>query len=277
MEDVDLVAYNIPARIIEEYRGRRVIVRSNRASEIAACLSKEPVNELLYVQLLSLDCEVDQLIHWRESAPIDIVMQDPAEFPKLYRYSDLLENHPVRVSIPVAPGCYKAVKLAVSLNFAVKLVIAQPDHSLIEELAQVLDLYLHRPNVAQPVEYFHSTFLSFYQGVPNALWLVQEDDPAVIRYITDDGKDTVSPRLEGITLGADWGSVLVDYQRALLAQGGECKGCEFWDNCGGYFKWPEKQYRCDGVKSLFRSLKDGAAELQRQLKSFEKSQGGTRQ
>jgi hypothetical protein len=99
----------------------------------------------------------------------------------------------------------------------------------------------------------------------------------VIRYITDDGKVRVSPRLEGITLGADWGSVLVDYQRALLAQGGECKGCEFWDNCGGYFKWPEKQYRCDGVKSLFRSLKDGAAELQLQLKSFEKSQGGTRQ
>jgi hypothetical protein len=273
---VDL-AYNIPARMIDEYRGSRVIVRSHRASEIVPCLTKEPVKELMYVQLLSLDCEVDQLIHWRESAPIDIVMQNPAEFPKLYRYSDLLENHPVRVSIPVAPGCYKAVKLAVSLNFAVKLVIAQPDHSLIEELAQVLDLYLHRPNVAQPVEYFHSTFLSFYQGVPNALWLVQEDDPAVIRYVSDEGKETVSPRLEGVTLGADWGSVLADYQRALLAQGGECEGCEFWDNCGGYFKWPEKEYRCDGVKSLFRSLKDGAAELQRQLKSFEKSQGGIRQ
>ncbi len=273
---VDL-AYNIPVRMIDEYRDSRVIVRSHSASEIVACLTKVPVKQLMYVQLLSLDCEVDQLIHWGESAPIDIVMQDPAEFPKLYRYSDLLENHPVRVSIPAAPGCYKAVKLAVSLNFGVKLLIGQPDHSLIAELARVLDLYLYRPNVAQPVEYFHSTFLSFYQGVPNALWLVQEDDPAVIRYITDDGEDTVSPRLEGIASRADRGSVLAGYQRALLAKESECESCEFWDNCGGYFKWPEKQYRCDGVKSLFRSIKAGAAELQSQLKSFEKSRGGTRQ
>ncbi|HZM85482.1 MAG TPA: hypothetical protein VFF31_02900 [Blastocatellia bacterium] len=273
---VDL-AYNIPVRMIDEYRDSRVIVRSHSASEIVACLTKEPVKQLMYVQLLSLDCEVDQLIHWGESAPIDIVMQDPAEFPKLYRYSDLLENHPVRVSIPAAPGCYKAVKLAVSLNFGVKLLIGQPDHSLIAELARVLDLYLYRPNVAQPVEYFHSTFLSFYQGVPNALWLVQEDDPAVIRYITDDGEDTVSPRLEGIASRADCGSVLAGYQRALLAKESECESCEFWDNCGGYFKWPEKQYSCDGVKSLFRSIKAGAAELQSQLKSFEKSRGGTRQ
>ena len=270
----DSVVYNIPARMVEEYRGRPVIVRSDQASQLAACVSEEYLKDLVYVQLLSLDGEVDDLIHWGDLVPVDLVMRDPAEFPKLYRHSDLLENHPVRVSIPVAPGCYKAVKLAVSLNFAVKLVISQqPDQALIEELAQVLDLYLHRPNVAQPVEYFHSTFLGFYHGAATTLWSVQEEDPTVIRYVTDDGKETISPRLNGFALGTDLGTVLADYQRALLAEKGECESCEFWDNCGGYFKWPDKQYQCDGVKSLFRTLKEAVGELQRELKSFDESQG----
>lgn len=271
----DSVVYNIPTRMVEEYRGHPVIVRSDQASELVARLSKEDLKYLVCVQLLSLDGEVDDLIHWGDLVPVDLVMRDPAEFPKLYRYSDLLENHPVRVSIPVAPGCYKAVKLAVSLNFAVKLVIAQqPTQALIEELAQVLDLYLHRPNVAQPVEYFHSTFLAFYHGAAPTLWSVQEEDPTVIRYITDDGKETISPRLNGFAFGTDCGAVVADYQRALLAEKGECESCEFWDNCGGYFKWPDRQYPCDGVKSLFRTLKEAAGELQRELKSFDASQGG---
>ena len=270
----DSVVYNIPARMVEEYRGRPVIVRTDQASELVARVSEEDLKYLVCVQLLSLDGEVDGLIHWGDLVPVDIVMRDLAEFPKLYRYSDLLENHPVRVSIPVAPGCYKAVKLAVSLNFAVKLVITQqPDQALIGELAQVLDLYLHRPNVAQPVEYFHSTFLGFYHGAATTLWSVQEEDPTVIRYVTDEGRETISPRLNGFTRAGDFDAVVADYQRALLAEKGECEGCEFWDNCGGYFKWPDKQYRCDGVKSLFRTLKEAAGELQRELKSFDEGQG----
>lgn len=270
----DSVAYNIPARMIGAYRNRPVIVRSDQASELVACLAETDLNDLVCVQLLSVDSELDELIPWGRSVPVDIVMRQPAEFPKLYRHSDLLENHPVRVSIPAAPGCYKAVKLAVSLNFAVKLVISQqPDKALIEEMAQVLDLYLHLPNVSQPVEYFHSSFLAFFHGGAANLWSLQEEDPAEIRYITDDGKETISPRLNGFALGADSGAAIAGYQRALLAEKGECDGCEFWDHCGGYFKWPDKHYQCDGVKSLFRTLNEAAAELQRELKSFDQSQG----
>src|SRR5258705_13912967 len=130
--------------MVEDYSGRPVIVRSDRASELVVRVPEACLKDLACIQLTSLDHEVDELIHWGVSVPVDIVMQDPVEFPKLYRYADLLENHPVRASIPAVKGCFKAVKLAVSLNFAVKLVITQqPDQLVIEELAQILDLYLH--------------------------------------------------------------------------------------------------------------------------------------
>ncbi len=270
---MDSVVYNIPAALVDEYRGRSVIVRSAHASEIVTRVADADLNDLGCIQLLSLDDNVDDLIHWGQSVPIDIVMQDPAEFPKLYRYADLLENHPVRASIPAVPGCFKAVKLAVSLNFAVKLVIVrQPDESLLDELAQILDLYLHRTNVAQPVEFFHSTFLGFFHGDGTNLWLMQEEDPTLIRYVTDDGRQTFSPRLQRIATGSE-SSVLAEYQLELLAEKKECEGCEFWDVCGGYFKWPDRDYRCDGVKSLFRTLKEAAGELRQELKSFEVLQG----
>jgi hypothetical protein len=271
----DSVVFNIPAQRAKQYRGRPIIARSEQASELVAQLPDESFENLAYVQLLSLDGEIDDLIHWGQSLPVDIVMRDPVEFPKLYRFADLLENHPVRVSIPVATHCYKAAKLAVSLNFAVKLVLTeQPDEALIAELAQILELYLHRPNVAQPVEYFHSTFLEFFHEQANTLWSVQEEDPTVVRYITGDGKETISPRFNGMSFGADLGSFVVDYQKTLLAEKAECESCEFWNNCGGYFKWPARQYSCDGVKKLFRTLQEAAGELRRELETFDESQGG---
>ena len=103
------------------------------------------------------------------------------------------------------PGLYKAAKLAISLNFAVKLEVVQRlDQPVIDELGQVLDLYLHRPNVAAPIEFFHSTFLALYRG--------------------------------------------------------------------GYFKLPDKQYQCDGVKGLFRTLKEAAGDLQLNLEMYRQAQ-----
>src|SRR5262249_37519205 len=169
---MDPLTYNVPPARAAAYRGRRLVLRSHDPGEIVACLSNEEMENLAYVQLLSPDADVDDLIHWSENLPIDVVLRDPAtEFPLLYRLARLLETHPVRVSIPVVAGFSKAVKVAVSLNLAVKLeMVRQPDRELIEELSTVLDLYLHRTTVSQPVEWFHSLFLSFYSGQPTTLW-----------------------------------------------------------------------------------------------------------
>jgi hypothetical protein len=55
---------------------------------------------------------------------------------------------------------------------------------------------------------------------------------------------------------------------SLLAERSECCDCEFFENCGGYFKWPHKSYDCSGVKAVFRTLKDAAIELRQDLNEF---------
>jgi hypothetical protein len=270
------VIYNIPIHMFEAYRGRKVIVRSNDVQKLADCLSQEDMENVLYLQLLSLNCDVEPLTNWGESVPIDILVRNPAvEFPLLYLFSKLLDKHPIRASISVRPGFSKAVKLALALNFTVKLVVGQPIPPLVEEMEEVLDLYLHRSTVAQPVEYFHSLFLSFYhqEPFPN-LWLIQEEDPEQFRFIADNGAELVAPRLDGIELKGDGGVPDGAQREALLGEQSECDGCEYLERCGGYFKWPDKEFSCEGVKSIFGTLRTGAEELRNNLAAFQASQGG---
>ncbi len=272
------ITYNIPASMAESYRGRKIIVRSHNPAEIIESLSEDDLERLAYIQLLSLNAVVDDLVQWGVSVPVDLLMRDPeTEFPLLYKLADLLDNHPVRTSIPIVPGLYKAAKLAISLNFAVKLEVVQRlDQSLIEELGQVLDLYLHRSRVAAPVEFFHTAFLALYHREHTSLWSIQEEDPAQVLYITDDGQEAISRRFAGAGLIGDLSAFVTDFQRQLLAEKRECNGCEFFDICGGYFKLPDKQFQCDGVKSLFHVLKDAAGEMQRDIAAYQESRGDCR-
>lgn len=270
------VIYNIPAQMVKAYRGRHVIVRSHDPAELAQRLSQEAdIENVLYVQLLSLNCEVEALTRWTTSLPVDIVMRDPArEFPLLYNFSKLHDKHPVRVSIAVRPGFVKAVKLALALNFAVKLEVGQPDSALVEEMAEVLDLYLHRTSVSQPVEYFHSIFLSFYHKEPSSLWFIQEEDPEHFRFITDEGEETVSERFAGIYLKDQMGMIVKEQTVAPPVKESECDACEFFACCGGYFKWPDREFSCEGVKTLFGTLQGAAAELKNDLNAYRVSQAG---
>ena len=199
---MNAVTYNIPAHLFNSYQGRRLIVRSDNPSELVIYLSQANLENVLYAQLTSPEVEPDPLLTWASALPVDVLLRNPAvEYPLLYNFSKLLDKHPVRISISVKNGFVKAVRLALALGFAVKLEVGQPDASLIAEMAEVLDLYLHRSEVSQPVEYFHSTFLSFFnhKQSPN-LWFVQEEDPEQFRFITNEGAETVSPRFGEI----DW-------------------------------------------------------------------------
>ena len=169
-------------------------------------------------------------------APLEIVLKDPAHYLELYSHTHLLDSHPVRIVIPVTAGFSKAVKLAVALNFAVKLEIKQPDQGLLKEVEEVLDLYLHRSHVRQPIDFFHTTLMSFFYDEPISLWEIAEEAPAI------------------------------------AAKDQECQECEFFNRCGGYFKWPDRTYRCDGIKRVLETLANAAQEMKNDLATFETMQ-----
>ena len=267
---MNAVTYNIPARLFNSYQGKSVIVRSDNAWELVAYLLQANLENVLYAQLASPDVDPDPFMNWASGLPIDILVQNPAvEYPLLYNFSKLLDKHPVRISVPVKNGFVKAVRLALALGFSVKLKVGQPDASLIRQMAEVLDLYLHRSEVSQPVEYFHSTFLSFFNHKHSSnLWFVQEEDPEQFRFITNEGVETVSTRFGGI----DWKDlkpILAAQRETTLSEKTECDGCEFLEACGGYFKWPNKEFDCQGVKTLFSRLNLAAEELRDDLASFQ--------
>ena len=262
---MNFVTYNVPAALAETYRGRKLVVRFHDSAELQQVLLALHPDDLLYLQLLLPTTTSADLPQWGEGVPIDIVMSSPeAEFPQLYRFAELLERHPVRVSIPVVPGFSKAVKLAVALNLTVKLEVDQPKPALLEEMMQVLEYYLHHSTVTQPIDFFHNTLLAFYHKDPVTLWMIQEEDPVYFRYVTEQGEETVARRLAGTALQGECG-VDEKFSQEIRAEDQECCHCEFREHCAGYFKWPRQEYSCGGVKTLFRTLQHAAGELRQDL------------
>jgi len=267
----DSLLYNVPLALVDAYRGQRLVVRSRDPEQISAALSCNDREDLAYVQILGLSAPVDGLLRWECGTPVDLVVEKPEqEWPLLYQYSPLLSERAVRVSVPLAPGFGKVVKLAIALDFAVKLEGAQPAPSLADELLGVVSDYLHRPSVSVPVEFVHSLFLAFYRQESVSLWSVQEEDPRQVRYVTDAGEETIGKRFLGfldLAPSSHLDEFLPAYREALIVEGRECRGCEFVDSCSGYFKWPARDYRCDTIKPLFRMLVEAASELRRDLAS----------
>ena len=257
--------------MIDSYRGRNVIVRSSQPTEIVDCLRNADLKNVRFIQLLSTPQDCGILESTAESVPIEIALTDPAtNYAQLYKYVTLLDTHPVRIAIPVVPGFSNAAKLAVALNFAVKLELEQPDGRLIDEVISVLDLYLHRSNVQQPIEFFQTMLLSFYRDEPISLWEIAEEDPTQVRYITDDGEETISKRFAGQRLNGGVEDFVDRYSQQMLLEKSECNDCEFFLRCRSYFKWPDKTYECTGVKKLFRTLGNAAEELKQDLAGFQK-------
>jgi hypothetical protein len=256
------VRYNIPASMVRRYRGADIIVRARDAYDFPKSLSETDLRNVLYLQILSLSSDTECLARWGEKVPLDLVMTEPEkEFPLLYRFSRLLNKHPVRVSVPPVPGFSKAVKLAASLNFAVKITGGQPAAALNGEMTEILNLYLRHPTVSQPIEYFHSLLLAFFHGKPASLPTLQEEDPMYFRYITDQGQETISERFAAEGMIGE--TAIAAFIRELPEASEECPGCEFLPHCRGYFKWPERDYSCEGVKRMFGALKNAAHELKR--------------
>jgi hypothetical protein len=128
-------------------------------------------------------------------------------------------------------------------------------------LSSLLDHYLHRNTSDQPIVFFHCFFHSFYRAVLASLWHIQEEDPDLYCFVTDDGKKVNSRRMLTKIVGAG----------AAAKENSECGWCEFFDRCRGFFKLPDPDYDCGGIKSLFTTLRNEAKGIQADLIRYESS------
>jgi hypothetical protein len=265
------MVYCIPTTLIDAYRGRSVIVRAPDADTLMRRLPPEGFDGLEYVRLRFLAGDADALRNWGPSVPLDLVLSDPAaQFPELYKWADLLETRPMRVSLPTAPGFSKATRLAASLRFDVKLLPGQPDDAAVAEMVDVLDLYLHDTRVDQPIEFFHTVLMAFCHERPASLWRIQEEDPAEFRDVRDDGTEALPGRLAGLVAPDPPGQCVDTFEQSQLARGAECAECEFRPVCRGYFKAPAPDYGCAAIRRVFTGLKLAAAELRRDIEACRK-------
>jgi hypothetical protein len=261
-----MIVYNVPAGLVERYRNEEIVVRIRHPREIEARLSELDTGKIRYIQLAGWTPHEEVFNNWAIPAPVDLVLADPGESRSfLYRYAALPTRNPLRVTVPVVPGFRKTARLAASLNMAVKLDVAQPGEKEVLDLLDLADRYLHQTTVSQPIEFFHGVLKSYVHETWTTLWILQEDDPERFRYVTDNGEVLLPGRISEKGKVEDAGSMLDDLARELRAGGSECARCDYWEVCRGYFKQPRQDYSCDGVKEIFRVLREAAGELKNTL------------
>jgi len=207
--------------------------------------------------------------HSSSNIPLDVVISDPAsEFSYLYRLVDACAVRPIRVTMPAAPGLTKAIRLAAALRLPVRVLPGQPSAAVLEELHDALQFYLHEPTVDAPVEFFHSALATLCDCDAGSLWTILEHDPDAFRHYDADGQVRV-PRTKDADQSQITSSGFVENHLShLIAQGAECATCPWQRPCGGYFKWPDPAYCCEGVKQLFFNIQTAGTEIRQDVASF---------
>jgi hypothetical protein len=278
-----MVTYFVPAKQAEAYGERDVVLVSSNPADLAAAVAARDPERTVFMQLTSLEAGADAVKELGQQdpvdhpVPLDLVMENPEpDYPLLYEFVPLLGVRPVRVSIPVVPGFGKAVKVAASLELAIKLEVGQPDAGLVEALLEVLDDYLHDSTVSQPIEFFHSVLFAFYREAPPSLWAIQQEDPALFRFVTAEGEETVAARIAALGLDGDPDSLVDALGEKLLGDNAECAACDFSPCCRGYFKCPGPDYSCAGIKQIFRTLKEAARDLEEDLTALKEEKKDSR-
>lgn len=268
MTQEHLCTYNVPLALVDSYPNRPLIIRAVDPSVAVQTLLPRELENLVALQLLDISAELDCLEQWNPSLPIEVVLNDPeSETMKLYRLCKLQRSHPVRVVIPLVAGFSKAVRVASFLRLPVKIEGTQPDASLLEELSETLEFFLHNKAVCEPIDYFSGLLTAVLHKLPVTLWSIQEEDPALVRYVADDGTETLARRPFNLQR-ENLDTFHFELTKQVLNPEAECASCEFFMNCGGYFKWPNPDYSCYGVKGILQRIRHSAHELQDDLSLY---------
>jgi hypothetical protein len=113
--------YDIPASLIPGFHERKKIVRAHDPAEIAKNTADKDLEDISFVRLLSLHGNLDSLMGWGHAIPIELVVSDTCrDLPLLYRYTPLLADHPIRVSVPLVTGFGSVVKFLWTLRSSSK-------------------------------------------------------------------------------------------------------------------------------------------------------------
>ena len=181
---------------------------------------------------------------------------------------------PSPISPPVSSIAYH-VPLAQLEAFRGRILIVRSARPR-DLVARLLDDYLHKSTVTQPIEYFHSLLLGFCDHEAINLWAIQEEDPALIRYVDEQGEEHLPGRLIDADYSSSPANFVADWEASLSTEGAECLDCPFFTHCRGYFKWPRRDYDCAGVKTLFTALQQAGGELERDLAAAPPAAGSRR-
>ncbi len=258
MSNLDLI-YDVPASLAEQYHGKRVKVRTVDPGSFLDSLDEKDLDLLACIQVDDLTCDLEALQQFDYAVPLELMLVDPeADFPKLYAFSTLVESFPIRACIPLLPGFGKAVRVAAALHFAIKIELDQPETTAVSELIKIMDFYLHSSGVTEPIEFFHSLLMSYYHDQAITLWEIQGETPQTIRHIGLDGKISFPGRLAGCA------SLPTN-----PAAHSDCRNCSYLITCAGYFKWPDAQYDCEGIKQVLVRIEAAAEQLRTDIEIAE--------
>jgi len=265
-----------PVQMAEKFPGHRLVARSGDPSSFQELLGADGLKRVEYLQLTNLDADPSPLMKWDSVLPIELVMREPGrEFPRLYAYARLLDRGPVRVSIPAADGIEKAVKLAASLHFSVKIIPGQPEPGQVEHLIHLTDFYLTNPTITQPIEFFHSLFFAMLNNLDTTLWEILEKEPTRFCFVTDDGQMAANePRqIPALEIRSEKAAEIKSGRKenhhspsqSVMNRHKTCAVCTYSRWCRGFFKYPSADYSCTAVFPLFEYLFTAAAELKQDL------------
>lgn len=261
--------YNIPVNLLNAYRERDVIVRVGNVADIIAEAGRISLKNMEAVELIGIPADIELLSQLDEHAEVDLVLQDgERELSRLNALRESGMEEDIQIVVPVVPGFGETAKRACRLGYPVKLNIGALDLLDVEETLDLVNFYLHTPDLEEPLEFFHSFAQALFNEEALTMWDIMNENPAEIRYITDQGNEVLSRRLAHMPATGDMSDFLDRRKLQLLRERGECSQCRFFVNCNGYFKLPNPEFGCDGVKRIFGTLKEAVKKLQEDVDKF---------